>query len=150
MSSRYYLPLRHDAIAKYVYEQHRMKLVPGCKVEYPADEFIHSEGNIEYWWNLSVKTAMKTKNNKPDLIVWNSEIKTCQVVEFSCPADVNVSKKVSEKENIYGPLICSMQLLYPDYKFELIPIIVGALGSIQPAYYRVLNALALQGRNPIE
>ena len=32
MSSRYYLPLRHDVIAKYVYEQHRMKLAPGCKL----------------------------------------------------------------------------------------------------------------------
>ena len=52
MSSRYYLPLRHDAIAKYIYEQQHLKLVPGCKVEYPVDEFIHSEGNIEYWWNL--------------------------------------------------------------------------------------------------
>ena len=61
MSSRYYLPLRHDAIAKYLYEQYRMKLAPRCKVEYPADEFIHSEGNIEYWWNLSIKTATKTK-----------------------------------------------------------------------------------------
>ena len=49
MSSRYYLPLRHDAIAKYVYEQNRNKLAPGCKVEYPADEFIHCEGNTEYW-----------------------------------------------------------------------------------------------------
>ena len=48
MSSGYYFPLRHDAIAKYVYE-YRMKLAPGCKVEYPADEFIHSESNIEYW-----------------------------------------------------------------------------------------------------
>ena len=38
MSSHYYLPLKHDAIAKYVYEQHSMKLVPGCKVEYPADD----------------------------------------------------------------------------------------------------------------
>ena len=38
MPSRYYLPLRHDAIAKYVYEQHCMKLVPGWKIEYPADE----------------------------------------------------------------------------------------------------------------
>ena len=101
MSSRYYLPLRHDAIAKYVYEQHRNKLAPGCKVEYLADEFIHCEGNIEYWWNLSIKTAIKTKNNKPDLIIWNNEVKTCQVVEFSCPADINVSKKVSEKEHIY-------------------------------------------------
>ena len=48
MSSRYYLLLRYDAIAKYIYEHHRMKLAPGCKVEYPSDEFIHSEGNIEY------------------------------------------------------------------------------------------------------
>ena len=69
MSSRYYLPLRHDAIVKYVYEQHRMKLASGCKVEYPADKFIHSEGNIEYWWNLSIKADIKTKNNKPDLII---------------------------------------------------------------------------------
>ena len=57
MSSRYYLPLRHDVIAKY--EQHCMKLAPGCKAEYPVDKFIHSEGNIEYWWNLSIKTAIK-------------------------------------------------------------------------------------------
>ena len=150
MSSRCYLPLRYDAIAKYVYEQHSMILVPRCKVEYPASEFIHSEGNIEYWWNLPIKTAMKTKNNKPDFIIWNSEIKTCQVVELSCPADVNVSKKVSEKENIYGPLIRSMQLLYPDYQLEFIPIIVGALGSLPTCLLRALNALALQGRNPIE
>ena len=80
--------------------------------------------------DLSIKTAMKTKNNKPDLIICNSEVKTCQMVEFSCPTDVNVSKKASEKESIYGPLICSMQLLYPDYKFEFIPIIVGTLSSI--------------------
>ena len=39
MSSRYYLRLRHDAIAKYVHEQHRIKLAPRCKVDYPADEF---------------------------------------------------------------------------------------------------------------
>ena len=150
MSSCYYLPLRHDAIAKYVYDQHHMKLVPKCKVEYPANEFIHSEGNIEYWWNLPIKAAMKTKNNKPDLIIWNNEVKICQVVEFSCPADIDVSKKVCENDNIYGPLIRSMQLLYPDYKFEFIPSLKGHWVQYQPAYYRVLNALALQGRNPIE
>ena len=59
ISSSYYLLLRHDAIAKYVYEQQHMKLVPGCKVEYPTDIFIHSKGNIEYWWNLSIKNSYK-------------------------------------------------------------------------------------------
>ena len=146
MFSRYYLPLRHDAIAKYVYNQHRMKLVPRYKVEYPADEFIHFKGNIEYWWNLSIKTAIKTNNNKPDLIIWNSKVKTCQVLEFSCPVDINVSKKVSERENSYGPLIRSMQLLYPDYKFEFIPIIVGALGSIPACLLQCIERLGFTGK----
>ena len=84
---------------------------------------------------------MKTKNNKPDLIIWNSEIKTCQVVEFSCPADVNVSKK-----NIYGPLIRSMQLLYPDYKFEFIPIIVEELGSIATCLLQGIERLGFTGK----
>ena len=60
MSSRYYPPLRHDALPGYVYEQHGMKSVAGCKVENSSVEFIHSESNIEYWWNISIKN----KNNK--------------------------------------------------------------------------------------
>ena len=129
-----------------MYKQHHNKLAPGCKVEYSADEFIHCEGNIEYWWNLSAKKAIKTKNNKPDLIIWNNEGKTCQVVEFSCPTDINVSKKVSEKENIYGSLIRSMQLLYSDYKFELISIIVGALGLIPTCLLQGIEHLGFTGK----
>ena len=54
----------------------------------------------------------------------------CNVVEFSRPADINVSKKVQEKEDNYGPLLRAMQLTYPEYKFTFTPIIVGALGKI--------------------
>ena len=39
-------------------------------------------------------------------------------------------KAKKRKVNIYGLLIRSIQLLYPDYKFEFIPIIIGAFGSI--------------------
>ena len=88
-------------MAVYVYEQYCMKLVPRCKVEWPSDKYIHSEGNIEYWWNLSIKTSIKARNNKPDLIIWNSEVKAWQVIEFSCPADLLLLGK--GKENIYGP-----------------------------------------------
>ena len=106
--------------------------------------FAGCEVNSEYWWNLSIKTAIKTKNNKPDLIIWNNEVKTCQVVEFSCPADISVSKKVSEKENIYDSLICSM--LHPDYKFEFISIIVGALGSIPTWLPQGIERLVFTGK----
>ena len=61
MSSRYYLPLRHDVKAEYIYEQHSMKLVSGYKVEYPRDKLIHSEVNTDYWWNMSIKQLQKPK-----------------------------------------------------------------------------------------
>lgn len=84
MSSRYCLNLTNDALPRYVYEQHGIKLVPGSKAEYPSVEFIHSQSNIEYWWKLPIKT----KNNKPDIIIWNSEVKICSRIllfrRFQC------------------------------------------------------------------
>ena len=87
----------------------------------------------------------KLFNNKPDLIIWNSEVKTCQMVEFSCPVDINVSKKVSEKENIYVACSFYSQII----NLSSFPSLQGDWVQYQPAYYRVFNALALQERNPV-
>ena len=130
MSSRYYLPMRHDIIAKYVYEKVRRDHNKECNIKYDADEFIVSDGDHEYWWNVSVKTPAGVPHNKPDLIMWNCSTKNCYVIEFSCPNDMNVSKKVQEKEDHYGPLIRAMNIMYPDYKFVFVPIVVGALGTV--------------------
>ena len=48
-----------------------MKLVLRCKVEYASYKIIYSEGNIKYWWNLSIKIVIKRKNNKLDFIIGN-------------------------------------------------------------------------------
>ena len=39
-------------------------------------------------------------------------------------------EKINNKINIYGLLICNLQIMYPQYKFNMILIIVGALGYI--------------------
>ena len=144
MSVRYYLPMRHDVIGKAVYESLRKKNQPDANIRYEdGPEFIYTYDNLEYWWNLSIKTSTKVKHNKPDMIIWDNNIKSCKVVEFSCPADVNVVKKVPEKENIYGPLIRNMQLMYKDYKFTFIPIIVGALGTIPKCLNENIQTLGL-------
>ena len=88
-----------------VYETSRKKENSESKIDYNGDEFISVENNIKYWWNLSVKTLAKIRHNKPDLIMWNTKDKLCNVVEFSCLADINVSKKVQEKEDNYGLLL---------------------------------------------
>ena len=66
---------------------------------------MEKEREMEFWWNISITMRAKFKHNKPDLLIWCHDTKTCKIVEFSCPADVNVTKKMQEKEENYGPLI---------------------------------------------
>ena len=131
MSTRYYLPLRHDALAKYVLKAVIMKNHPDMKYRESTEyEYVIKHDDMEYWWNISIKTATKVFLNKPYIVIWDKLNKECSVLEFSCPTDVNISNKVNEKNNVYGMLIRNMQILYLDYKFNMIPIIVGALGYI--------------------
>ena len=88
---------------------------------------------MEYWWNISIKTATKIPHNKPDLILWDRDEKICQIIEFSYPADINVSNKIEEKVATYGPLIRNLQIMYKDYRFKMLPVVVGALGTIPNA-----------------
>ena len=131
MSVRYYLPVRHDVIAKTVYNALIKKQnINHNRGNFDTPEYIHKEGNTEYWWNVSVETATRLQHNKPDIVVWDHDRKTCKVIEVSCPADCNVSRKVDEKIEIYGPLIRNLQIMYNRYRFQMLTIIVGALGTI--------------------
>ena len=96
----------------------------------PTTEGAYPDGDYEFWWIVSVKTPANVRHNKPDLIMWNKSTKNCHIIEFSCPNDVNVSKKVKEKEDHYGPLIRAMNIMYPEYKFVFVPIVIGALGTV--------------------
>ena len=56
--------------------------------------------------------------------------KTCSVNEISCPADVNVIRETNEKLQKYAPLLRNLRMMYNDYKFKMIPIIIGAFGFV--------------------
>ena len=142
MSMRYYLPIRHDVVAKNLLKAHIQKHSPTENFKHQTDpEYIYRVGDKEYWWNLSIQTATKVPHNKPDIIIWDRSEKTCSIVEISCPADVNISKKVEEKLNNYGPLVRNMQIMYPEYKFSVAPIIVGALGFVPKCLSKYLREL---------
>ena len=111
-----------------------MKIDPSDKFKHQQDpEYVYKIKDCEFWWNIPVKTAAKLKHNKPDVVAWVTAGKICKITEISCPADVNVTKKVEEKLNNYGPLISNLQIMYPHYKFQMVPIVIGALGYV-PKY----------------
>ena len=96
--------------------------------EMKTNEFIEIIGDYEYWWNVPIKTSTKLPHSKPDILIWNKKTKTCSVIEISCPADVNITRKTNEKLQKYAPLLRNPQMMYNDYKFQMIPFIIGAFG----------------------
>ena len=112
MSSRYYLPLSHDVIAKTIYEKILPKENPDKKKLINNEtEFITTVNNKELCWNIQVKTSSKVPHNRPYMIVWDKTKKLCYIIKLSCPADINIVNKVSEKQNRYEPLIRNMQMM---------------------------------------
>ena len=142
MSSRYYLPLRHDVIAETVYNEILRKENPDKKKSINNEtEVITTVSDKELWWNVQVKTSSKVPHNRHDMIVWDMKKRLWYVSEFSCPADINIVNKVSQKENLYGPLIRNMQRMYENHSFMFIPIIVGALGHVPKCIFRNIQNL---------
>ena len=97
-----------------------------------------------YWWNLPIKTITKVPHNKPDIIIWDKLKKVCTIIEVSCPSDVNISSKIQEKLNNYAALLRNMQILYRNYRFEFLPIIVGALGYMPKCLFKYMEDLGFQ------
>ena len=121
------------------------------EIEVPKEineqKYMQKVGDNEYWWNLSINTAQKVPHNKPDLVIWNTKEKTYNIVEFSCPADINITEKEEEKLSAYVPLVQNLQIIHPKYHYKIKPIVVGALGSISKS----LNGYLCQlGFNSLE
>ena len=87
--------------------------------------------------------ATKVKHNKPDLGIWNKTEKISTIIEFSCPVDINISKKIAEKTDNYGPSIRNLQIMYLQYRFMFVPIIVGTFGWVPKSLKNKLQCLGI-------
>ena len=88
-----------------------------------------------------MQTATKVPHSKPDIVICAQEKKICTIVEVSCPTDISISRKIDQKLNNYAPLVRNTQILYSNYKFVVVPIIIGALGYVPKCLSKYLFQL---------
>ena len=58
---------------------------------------------------MEIHTVTKVKKNQPDIVLWNHELKTCQIIEITVPIDTNLKEAYHQKEIKYIPFIAEMQ-----------------------------------------
>ena len=70
MSFRYYLPLRHDAAAKFLFQAQIKKNNPGTTFKDTREyRFMYKLNEYEYWCSILIKTIAKIPHNKPDVVI---------------------------------------------------------------------------------
>ena len=112
------------------------------------DEKVHvqkfyKDDSIEVWWDTKIKTLQKIQDNRPDIAVWKIKEKLCFIIDISIGLDVNVGKNYDLKHSSYLPLAVELKGLYEDQKFEVVPIVVGAIGLVTNTLTKSLEKLGV-------
>ena len=140
LSSNLYLTTRHDNIAReLVREIVNVEKPKKQRGLFPA---VSHTSTQEIWWNHPVTTVNKVKYNRPDIIIWDKEKKQCSVIDICAPLDFNVNNQQVMKIDKYMLLVSELQQLHPGYSYQIVPIVVGALGTISkklPSYLKKLH-----------
>ena len=80
-------------------------------------------------WDFSVRTDHEIGARRPDLVIIDKRDKSCQIIDVAIPEDNAVREKEDEKVEKYQDLAREVLKMW-GVRSKVIPVVVGALGSI--------------------
>ena len=97
-------------------------------------------------WDFNIQMDHIILARRPDLIIINKKKKrTCKIVDFTVPADHRIKLKECEKKDKYLDLARELKKLW-NMKVTIIPIVIGAFGTITKGLLKGLEDLEVGGR----
>ena len=96
-------------------------------------------------WDLNIQTDHLIPARRPDLIIINKKKRICKIVDFAVPADHKINLKESEKKDKYPDLAREIKKLW-NMKVTIVPMVIGALGTMNKGLLKALEDLEVGGR----
>ena len=93
-------------------------------------------------WAYTIQTGSSIPHNRPDITFFNKQSAKTKFINVSIPGDSQISQKSVEKRDRYCDLSVIVSRLRNTSTF-VIPVIVGALGSIPINLHQSLNSIGL-------
>ena len=93
-------------------------------------------------WDFSIQTDHPVEANRPDIVVLEKTSRKCLLFDIACPFDTRVANKEKEKIEKYQDLRRELQRIWKFSDVKIIPVIIGALGTLPKCLPRVLNMTA--------
>ena len=98
--------------------------------------------------DFNIQTDHLISARRPDLIIINKKKKKkriYKIVDFAVPVDHRINLKESEKKDKYLDLARELKKLW-NMKVTIVPIVIGALGTITKGLLKGLEDLEVGGR----
>ena len=96
-------------------------------------------------WDFDIQTDHLISARRPDLIIINNEKKICKIVDFAVPADHRIKLKECEKRDKDLNLARELKRQW-NMKVTIIPIVIGAFGTVTKGLLKGLENLEVGGR----
>ena len=97
-------------------------------------------------WDFNIQTDHLIPARRPDIIIINNKKKRiCKIFDFAVPADHRINLKESEKKDKYLDLASELKKLW-NMKVTIVPIVIGALGTITKGFLKALGHMEVGGR----
>ena len=97
-------------------------------------------------WDFNIQTDHLIPARRPDLIIINNKKKRIyKIFDFAVPADHRINLKECEKKEKYCDLAKELKKLW-NMKVMIVPIVIGAFGTISKGLLKGLEGLEVGGR----
>lgn len=104
-------------------------------------ESVLESEQCKIYWNFSFSTTHRINATKPNIVLQDHKSKVICVIEFSAPAESNITRKEDEKRTKYQELLFELSRIYPGYWVRLIVLILGCLGGMRASFVSQLKKI---------
>ena len=146
---------RHDRVGKVIHWEMCKKF----KFDHTNKWYMHNPAPVlenathKLLWDFNIQTDHLIPARRPDLIIINKKKqkkkkkkkRTCKIVDFAVPADHRIKLKECEKKDKYIDLARELKKLW-NMQVTIIPIVIGAFGTVTKGLLKGLEDLELGGR----
>ena len=84
---------------------------------------------VKILWDVCIQVDIQIEHRRPDIVVMEKNTNKCLIIDVACPIDNNLILKRNEKLDNYSELRLEIARMW-DKETLIVPIIIGALGSI--------------------
>ena len=137
--------MRHDKVAAAIHwslcNKFGFQASKACKwYEHRAEKVMENEA-VKTQWDFHVQTDKNIEHCRPDILIVNKCEKEAIIIDIAVPGDITIIDREQDKILAYQDLKYEIKRCWGLRKVKVIPVVVGALGTVSPKFSTYLTNL---------